>query len=54
MKIQETRIKIQEASKDLQMGGIVFLKVPKQVIWRQRPKNDEKSEIGPGRETEYA
>jgi len=26
MKIQETRIKIQEASEDLQMGGIMFPK----------------------------
>ena len=26
MKIHETRMKIQEASEDLQMGGILFLK----------------------------
>jgi len=32
-----TRMKIQEASKDLQMGG--------------RPKNDEKSKIGPRKYT---
>jgi len=47
VKIQKTKIKIQEDSEDLQMGGIMFPKLRGKFFLRRRPKNDRKSEIGP-------
>jgi len=47
-------MKIQEASEDLKMGGIMFPKYRGKIIWRRKPKNNGKSEIGPRRKAECA
>jgi len=47
MKIQETRIKIQEALKDLQMGGILFPKYRGKLFEDEDLKTTENRRLGP-------
>jgi len=51
VKIQETRIKIQEVSEDIQMGGIMFPKYRGKLFEDEDLKTTENQKISPGRET---
>jgi len=46
-RLRKTKNEDSRGLKRLTNGRNFVPKVPRQVIWRQRPKNDEKLEIGP-------